>query len=165
VWRRASTALLAALVLAGALVAGAAAEDVYSERTLQIARELNCPICAGQSVADSQSELAVQMRAIIEQKVQAGESDAEIKAYFVERYGESILAAPPKSGFTLTLWWVPVIGVLLGAGILALYLRERTRRPPSETDPSKDDAELEALAREILGDERRPVAESSGGAR
>jgi cytochrome c-type biogenesis protein CcmH len=154
--------LLAALALVAWTTLLAGADDLYSERTLKIARELNCPICAGQSVADSQSQLAAQMRDIIEQKVAAGESDEQIKAYFVDRYGEAVLAEPPKSGFMLTLWWVPVVGVLLGAVVLALFLRERTRGRASVPAEPDDDEELELLARQILGDERRAAPETGG---
>lgn len=136
----------------------AGAEDVYSERTLEIARQLNCPICSGESLADSQTELARQMRGIIEQKVQAGESDQQIRDYFVARYGESILADPPKEGFSLALWWMPVLVVALGALVVGLYLRERTPRAPGaarreETGRDESDPELEAIARDVLGGE------------
>ena len=162
--RRASLALLLALVALVGISASAVADDAYSERTLKIARELNCPVCAGETVADSQSELARQMRAIIETKVQAGESDEEIKAYFVERYGESILAEPPKSGFTLTLWWMPIVVVLLGSVVLALYLRERTRRSAPPPPEITDDQELEAIERQVFGGDRGPSATVTGGA-
>jgi cytochrome c-type biogenesis protein CcmH len=149
-------------VLALLVVAPAVAEDVYSPETLEIARDLQCPVCGGQSVADSNAELARQMRAIIEQKVQAGESPEQIRAYFVERYGPGILSDPPKSGFTLTLWWVPLLAVAAGALILALFVRERTRirRPPtpSAADRATDD-ELESIARDALGAD--PHAEAS----
>ena len=65
------------------------------------------------------------MRDTIEQKVQAGESEQQILDYFVAGYGESILTDPPKSGFVLTLWWIPVLVVLVGALAVGLYLRER----------------------------------------
>lgn len=139
----------------------ALAEDVYSPRTLELARQLQCPVCGGQSVADSNSELARQMRDIIEQKVQAGETDQQIRDYFVSRYGPSILASPPKSGFTSTLWWVPVLAIAGGGVILALFLRERTRAPqpgaPTRSTGISDE-ELEQVAREALGgDSQREV--------
>jgi cytochrome c-type biogenesis protein CcmH len=143
------TAILAlSLVPAVAL---AQAEDVYSERTLEIARKLQCPICAGESVADSQTTLAAQMRDVIEQKVQAGESEGQILDYFVARYGEEVLSEPPKSGFHLTLWWLPVAVLLVGGLVVVLYLRERSggNDTPTVADAA-DDAELEALAREAL---------------
>ena len=128
----------------------AQADDVYSERTLDIARKLQCPICAGETVADSQTALAGQMREVIEQKVQTGESEEQILDYFVARYGETVLTEPPKSGFTLTLWWVPVAVLVVGGLIAALYIRERsgTRQEPPNQDGN--DEELEALAREAL---------------
>jgi cytochrome c-type biogenesis protein CcmH len=140
-------ALLAAL--APAIVA-AQADDVYSERTLDIARKLQCPICAGETVADSQTALAGQMREVIEQKVQAGESERQILDYFVARYGDTVLTEPPKSGFTLTLWWVPVAVLLIGGLIAALYIRERRGTLLERPSQEANDDELEALAREAL---------------
>ena len=146
--------VLAVVLVALLGVATANAEDMYSQRTIKLAREIHCPICAGESVADSQTELARQIRGIIEEKVQAGESDQEIKDYFVARYGESILFDPPKSGFRLGLWWMPLIVVGVGALVVVSFVRERTRapRPLTAEQPSDDDAELEAIAREVLGD-------------
>lgn len=147
-----ATVLLA--VVWSASIVGA--QDIYSQRTIKLAREIHCPICAGESVADSQTELARQMRGIIEEKVQAGESDQEIKDYFVARYGESILFDPPKSGFRLGLWWMPLIVVAIGAIVVVSFVRERTRAPrPAVPDVSTEDAELEAIAREVLGEDNR----------
>ena len=146
--------VLAVVLVAVLGVTTASAEDMYSQRTIKLAREIHCPICAGESVADSQTELARQIRGIIEEKVQAGESDQEIKDYFVARYGESILFDPPKSGFRLGLWWMPLIVVAVGALVVVSFVRERTKAPRSVTHEAApdDDAELEAIAREVLGD-------------
>jgi cytochrome c-type biogenesis protein CcmH len=144
------------LVLAMMLIGtqGVLAQDVYSEQTLEISRKLQCPVCAGQSVADSTSKLAGQMRAIIEEKVQAGESEQQIIDYFVARYGESVVTEPPKSGFSLALWWMPVVVVVLGAVVVGLFVRERTQsgaRRRVVADGPDGDEELEAIAREVLG--------------
>jgi cytochrome c-type biogenesis protein CcmH len=150
-WRRSLAPLVVVTLIALATLSlpVAAQQDVYSERTLEIARRLQCPVCAGESVADSNSELARQMRGIIEEQVQAGRSDEQIIQFFVERYGQSIVVEPPKSGFSLALWWLPVVVVLVGALVVGLYLRERTNRGASHA-ADDDDAELEALAREVL---------------
>lgn len=155
--RRSVLIALATVLLAVAWsVSIAGAQDIYSQRTIKLAREIHCPICAGESVADSQTELARQMRGIIEEKVQAGESDQAIKDYFVARYGESILFDPPKSGFRLGLWWMPLIVVAIGAIVVVSFVRERTRAPrPAVPEANADDAELEAIAREVLGDRGR----------
>ena len=144
---------LALLVIVPAVLP-VAAQDVYSDETLAISRKLQCPVCAGQSVADSSSKLAGQMRAIIEEKVQAGESEAQIIDYFVARYGESVVTEPPKSGFTLGLWWMPVVVVVLGALVVTLFVRERTQsgaRRQVVADGPDGDEELEQIAREVLG--------------
>lgn len=146
-------ASILAVLIAGLMVFGAAAEDVYSERTMELARQLQCPICSGQSVADSQVTLAEQMRDVIEQKVQAGESDEQIMAYFTARYGEQVLLDPPKSGFNLTLWWIPPAVLAVGALVVALYMREGrgpARQQLQAPQQELPDDELESLAREYL---------------
>lgn len=159
--RRASLASILAIL--GVLLTGtvgAAAEDVYSERTLDIARELRCMVCDGESVAASQASLSVQMRATIEEKVQAGWTDQEIKDYFVDRYGEQILMEPPKEGLNLTLWWLPVVALGIGATVVVLYLRENTGvlRSAGQDSDEELDPELEQIARDALG----PDSDSGG---
>ena len=100
------------------------------ERVRDIARELMCPVCEGQTVADSSSLLAEQMRVLIKEKLQHGEGREEILAYFVSRYGESILAAPPKRGLSLVVWVGPFAILLLGA-VLAVNTLRRWTRPRS----------------------------------
>jgi cytochrome c-type biogenesis protein CcmH len=153
--QRHSIIIACSLLLLGmlALTPVALADDVYSSRTLEIATQLRCPICAGESVAASQTEIAKQMRDLIETKVQAGESNQQILDFFVARYGDSILMEPPKSGFSLGLWWMPVVVVMLGMLVVALFLRDRTRRAPQAARVEVTDPELEAIAREVLGDE------------
>lgn len=151
--QRTSIAILLALVASLVLVLSAGAEDVYSERTMDLARQLQCPVCTGQAVADSQVTLARQMRDVIEQKVQAGETDEQIMAYFTARYGEDVLLDPPKSGINLALWWIPPVVLGLGAIVVILYMREGTgRKQPQRATVLVDtgDEELEALAREYL---------------
>lgn len=95
----------------------------YDAQTFKIADQLQCPVCQGVTVAYSNSGLAQQMRALIKKKLEQGENQEQILQYFVERYGESILTNPPRSGFTLLVWLLPVIGLLLGAGIVGYVLR------------------------------------------
>ncbi len=135
---RALGLLLTVILLALALPLAAAAEEPLSPEALEIANELNCPVCQGQSVRDSNSQLARQMRQVIQQKLDAGESPDAIKAYFVQRYGIEILREPPREGFIWALWWGPVIGLALGGGVLFAYLRRgASRQPPSEESDSE----------------------------
>ena len=103
------------------------------DRVHEIAAGLRCPVCQNLSVADSPSRLAGEMRAEIAAKVAAGRSPDEIRAFFVDRYGEWVLLAPTKRGLNLLPWAVPVIGVLAGAVVwVALVRRRPTAEPPVE---------------------------------
>lgn len=127
-------ALLLAAVLVSLLNAVAVAQTL-DERVRDIARSLMCPVCEGQTVAESSAELAEQMRVLIKEKLQQGEGREEILAYFVSRYGESILAAPPKRGFNLVVWVGPFAVLLLGATLAINTLRRWTR--PRRPDPEE----------------------------
>jgi cytochrome c-type biogenesis protein CcmH len=97
---------------------GALSTDV---RARQIGLKLACPVCQGLSVADSPSQLATQMRGVIRQKIEAGESDGQIMRYFEDAYGESILLDPPRQGFWLLIWIAPLALVLCG-GLVVVYV-------------------------------------------
>ena len=111
------------LLLTLALVAAPARADPLDDQTRQVAKQLQCPICAGQSVADSPSGLAEQMRGLIRKKLEAGESPEQIVQYFVERYGEGILLEPPKRGLSLAVWWAPLVVLVGGAALVVLLVR------------------------------------------
>ena len=77
-----------------------------------------CPVCEGQSVAESNAQLARDMRAVIKTKLLEGNTKEEIMDYFVSSYGETILASPPPKGFSVILWLLPVLSVLIGGAII-----------------------------------------------
>jgi len=117
-----------------------------SDETRRIAQELQCPICEGLSVADSPSQLAVGMRGVIREKVEAGETRDQILAYFVDRYGENILMEPPRNGFTTIAWVAPYIALLATLAFLGWKLR---RRKSSATVPAIEDASLDPYLEEV----------------
>ena len=132
VWKAAALAV----ALASVLVAGAACsrqEEVppLERRAQQLNKAIMCPVCPGESIDQSQHRLAVQMRAIVDEKMREGWSEGQIKEFFVERYGPSVLLAPPRRGFSLLVWVLPPFAVLLV--VLALYvsLRLMVRRSPA----------------------------------
>ena len=97
-----------------------------NDQVYQVANELMCPVCQGQTVAESNSQLAISMRKVIENKVDQGESKEKILEYFVNQYGDNILAKPPLKGFNLFLWIIPPFILLLS--ILLWILRVRASR-------------------------------------
>ena len=99
--------------------AGASLDDQVNA----VAQQLMCPVCAGQTVAESDSALAQQMKAIIRQKLQAGESPREILAYFVGQFGEGVLAEPRPAGVSLLLYAAPPLALLAAAAIALRFIR------------------------------------------
>lgn len=118
------------LLLIGVILAEPVSAQGTDAQAQAIAAQLRCPVCQNESVADSPAVLAAQMRALIREKLAAGESAEQITAYFVSRYGEWILLEPPRSGLTSLVWIVPPAVLLLGGVIAARFLRRTVRRLP-----------------------------------
>ena len=97
--------------------------DTLEDQIADISGELMCPVCEGQSVAESNAQLARDMRAIIKTKLLEGNTKEEIIDYFISSYGETILASPPPRGFSVILWLLPVLSVLIGAAIILRTIR------------------------------------------
>jgi cytochrome c-type biogenesis protein CcmH len=123
--------LIPVLVLAAlALAPMVARADALDEGVRRIALQLQCPVCEGETVADSPSGLAADMRSVIRTKLAAGESDQQILDEFVASYGDGILTEPPKRGISLGVWIGPTVGVLLGALLVGILLNTWRRRVP-----------------------------------
>ena len=142
--------LLLVPVVGIALVIGAGAGDdppTVETRTAALARQVRCPTCEGLSAAESDAASSVAVRNEIRRRVEAGESDAEIRSFLVGRYGGDILLTPAGSGVAALVWVLPVMAVVLGAGGLVLTLRRRRAEPRRAA--SADDRRLveQALGR------------------
>ena len=87
--------------------------------------ELRCLVCQGQSIADSDAEMAGDMRALVRQRIAAGEKPADVRAWLIDRYGNWVSYRPPVEPLTWPLWIAPLL--LLGAGVLLLRKRFRRR--------------------------------------
>jgi len=98
-----------------------------------INQRLMCPVCPSETIDQSRVELAQQMRTIVQEKLVAGESREQILQFFVDRYGESVLAAPPRRGFNLLVWLVPPVALMVGGGGLYAVLRRMARQSAGST--------------------------------
>lgn len=147
--------VLAVIAVAQSTALGA---PTLEDQIHAIAKDLMCPVCAGQTVADSNSQLAQQMRAEIRQRLQAGQTREEIIAYFVGQFGEGALASPRPKGSGLVLWLSLPLAFLMGVLLLRRFLRGNlaaARATPQGPPPATpEEAEQIAQALRRLDDSR-----------
>jgi len=135
------------------------AEDpVVEQRLIGISEEMRCLVCQNESLAGSRSDLANDLRAQIRTMVKAGKSDAEIRQYMVDRYGDFVLYRPPVKPTTWLLWLGPFTILLIGIIGLFMYLRKRNigmdRRTLSDDENRRLDALLNTVETEFKKDPR-----------
>ncbi len=105
-------------------------------RARSLFRELRCVVCQGQSIDESNADLAADLRQIVREKITEGESDEAIKTFLVERYGVFVLMRPPMRGDTYLLWFGPALLFLIGAGMIWVIVGRARRRAASEPSGS-----------------------------
>ena len=119
--------LIAWLLLASVARADVVTEDMQQRQVQDVAEKLRCAVCQNQSVAESNAELAQDMRRIIAEQLAAGRSEAEVIEYFQARYGDFVLMRPPRQGSGAPLWWAPLVILVAAGGGAFVYLRRRLR--------------------------------------
>ena len=117
-------------------------DPLMEQRAQSIMAKLRCLVCQNQSIIESDAELAQDLRAIVRERLIAGDSDDEVLDYMVARYGEWVLLKPPLRGLTVLLWSFPFI--LLGGGLLYYFVAHKRRKGQVQA-ASLSEAELEAL--------------------
>lgn len=144
------------LILALALAAGPAfavlpeeqlKDPVLEARARNLSKELRCVVCQNQTIDDSDAPLAADLRGILRERLVAGDTDEQAKAYLVERYGDFVLLKPPMNPATLFLWFGPALLLLGGAFGVWRYWRGRSVAAPEPLDP-EEQARLAALLSE-----------------
>lgn len=140
-------------ILLAAPVFAADVQEAEIDRQVQaIAKDLRCTVCQNQSIAESEADLAKDMRQIIREQLIAGKSRPEIVDYFVARYGDYVLMKPPTRGPGLFIWVGPLVVLLVLAATAFVYLRRRTRvpPPPPPTLSPEDAARVRKIKQEML---------------
>jgi len=135
--RRALSMLLYAALIVSAGVAVAIdplpfANPAEELRFQQLVRELRCLVCQNQNLADSDAELAKDLRAEVFELMRSGKDDAQIKQFLTDRYGDFVLYKPPVKPGTWLLWFGPLL--MLAIGIFLARGQLRTREPSASTD-------------------------------
>ena len=156
-------ALFVLLIQTGVLLTGCsdsqAVVSPVEQREHALNKSLMCPVCPGESIDQSQVALAVQMRGVVREKLAAGWTDEQVREFFVERYGPSVLLEPPTEGISLAVWLVPPIGVVAAIGVFIVVLRSMRRRP----EPVNDNVIVDAVSDEDLHPYFERIEESMSG--
>ncbi len=142
-----------ALLAAGSAYAQVPAPD---EPTYQIAKQLNCPTCAGRNLADCPTETCAQWKAEIKAQLDAGKSAEEVLTYFQARFGPTVLQEPPKSGVTAPLWAAPVgaaVVFLAVAGLVMWRAARRNAETPALAATDNSDPFIAELERQVRAGE------------
>jgi cytochrome c-type biogenesis protein CcmH len=133
--RRAAAAAVATVIVWMGLCGARSSAMSLDDQVYAISRQLMCPVCQGQTVAESDSALAGEMKAIIRQKLVAGETPDQIVRYFVGQFGDGVLAEPRPGGVSLILYAGPPLALIAGAVIAFLFIRRAGARAASPDAP------------------------------
>ena len=136
-----------ALAMAGPALAVTPDEQLrdpkLEARAKAVSRELRCVVCQNQSIDDSEAPLAHDLRVILRERIAAGDTDAQTKAYLVKRYGSFVLLRPPFEPATWALWLGPLLILGIGGWGVVTYWREHAKGPDQLSEA--DEAELAML--------------------
>ena len=128
-----------------------------TERTAEVAGLVRCPVCQGMSVADSPSEMAVNMKGQVRELLARGYTEEQILDYFEQSYGQFVLLRPKFEGTTTLVWLLPAVALLIGAAVLVFFKIKNLQKAPARAaavrPPSTDDAYL-ARVRDLVGGDK-----------
>ena len=150
--KRATFAVLASFCFAMAIFAQVAQpleDPAIEERMRNLTKQLRCLVCQNETLADSQAQLAEDLRREIREQIKAGKSDKEIMAYVSQRYGDFVLYNPPVKATTYLLWFGPFVLLLFGTALLYRYLKRRRELIEVKPLTTEERRRAERLLREV----------------
>lgn len=150
---RALIIVLALAVIAPTVIAPAWAvlpdeildDPVLEARARTLSKEIRCLVCQNESIDSSNADLARDLRILVRERMTAGDSDTEVKAYLVARYGDFVLLEPPVKPSTYLLWFGPALVLLLGAGGVFFFFTRRGAAAAPVPLSAEERKRLEAL--------------------
>lgn len=113
-------------------------DPAQQARFERLTNELRCLVCQNQTIADSNAELALDLRRQTREMILAGKTDAEILTFMTDRYGDFVLYRPPVKPTTWLLWGAPVILLLIGAVVMVVVVRRKTQEAAGQPEPGVD---------------------------
>jgi len=116
-----------------------AADPVLEAKVLAIAAELRCLVCQNQTIADSNADLAVDLRKQVREMLQKGQSQAQILDYMTARYGDFVLYRPPVKNTTALLWFGPAVLLVGGLAVFLTVMVRRSRLAADRFEPDLED--------------------------
>jgi len=123
------------------------------KRLANLTKELRCLVCQNETLADSQADLAQDLRAQIREQMKAGKTDKEIIAYLTDRYGQFVLYRPPIQPTTYLLWFGPFVFLLAGLLVLFRYVKHRRQMIPEAPLTNEQRRQVD----EILKEREKPA--------
>lgn len=129
-------------------------DPVMNQRVMEISAELRCLVCQGQSLADSHSDFAVDMRNQIQEMMEAGKSNREVINFLVERYGETIRYRPTLNATTALLWFGPALLLATGIGVLYFNVLRRKKQIQDQPLSAEEQRRAEEMLQQDSGDKK-----------
>lgn len=142
-WGPWSAVFVVAVTVLSVAAFGGRSAPTAQERVSSISRTVKCPVCAGESVAESNAPASVEIRRQIAEQVQQGQSDDQIRSFYAAKYGQAILLTPSASGLNLVVWILPVVALAVAIAALAIVFR-RWSNDPGERATDADRELVEA---------------------
>jgi cytochrome c-type biogenesis protein CcmH len=121
------------------------ADPALEARAREISRGLRCVVCQNESIDESNADLAHDLRVLVRERLVAGDTDAQVVQYIVDRYGDFVLLRPPVKRQTYILWASPVILLLVAGAIILSYLRRHRRSAAPSPLTAEEQARVDAL--------------------
>ena len=140
---------------------GTRSAPTAQDRVSSISRTVKCPVCSGESVAESNAPASQEIRRQIAEQVQQGQTDDEIRSFYAAKYGQAILLTPSASGVNALVWILPIVALAIGIAALVIVFRRWSSMPQERA--TEEDRELvdSALQAGEIADENDPHGEGA----
>nr|WP_188914044.1 cytochrome c-type biogenesis protein [Salinarimonas ramus] len=122
-------------------------DPALEERAREVSKGLRCLVCQNQSIDDSDAPLARDLRTLVRERIEAGDTNDQVVEFVVDRYGDFVLLRPPVNAYTIALWVAPTLVLIAGAAGLVLTIRRRRIAATGPTAPGLSAEEEAALAK------------------